>query len=76
MCGKTHGLYLQFKWTGKGIPRKYCQSCKLKVQAMNDPKIYKMEIIEFESKEKFIGQFNVNTSIFWFEKWDLQERKK
>ena len=25
-CGKLHRL--NFYWTGKGIPRKYCQGCK------------------------------------------------
>lgn len=49
-CGTIHRL--KFLWTGRGMPKKYCQACKLYAASIDETICEISPVISFNSLQK------------------------
>jgi len=65
MCEKFHRIVAQYEWTGNGIPRIYCTSCRLKVRNIEYIKTHEFNVQDITQCEKCIGLFNIFKTKFY-----------
>lgn len=52
-CGVIHRL--KFLWTGRGMPKKYCQACKLYAASIDETICEISPVISFAGVHKVVG---------------------